>query len=326
MSKAEVARADQREVKIMSTVAGSSVPTPLNQPATAGVGKRRGVWIDAWRLLRKKPSFVVSLAVIAFLMLMAIAPALFTSGDPNHGVLAKSLQPPSAESWFGYDVNGRSVWTRIVYGTRASLTVGFACTVGTTLLGGLLGAIAAYKGGVVDTVISRIADMLLGIPFILGAIIVLSTMTDFNSSTWKIETIIIVTIIVFGWPTIARVLRSTVLTARSADYTLAGHVLGLSSSRILVRHILPNAIAPVIVLSTMRVSGYIATEASLSYLGLGLHAPAVSWGQMVSDGQPYLRTSAYVLLYPSLFLALTILAFVLAGEALRKAIDPTNRR
>ena len=138
--------------------------------------------------------------------------------------------------------------------------------------------------------------MLLGIPFALAAIIVLSTLTTFDTANWQVEIILIVTIVVFGWPSIARVLRSTVLVTRNADYVVAGQALGLSGSRVLFRHILPNAVSPILVLSTMRVGGYIATEASLSYLGLGLHPPAVSWGQMVSDGQPYL---AHRLLRPA---------------------------
>ena len=288
--------------------------------------RARGVWIDAWRVLRSKPLFVISIGVILILTVMAIAPSWFASGDPNQGSLSNSLQGPSAEGWFGYDVNGRNVYTRVVYGARASLTVGFACTLGTTLIGIVLGSVAAYSSGLVDSVISRIGDMLLGIPFALAGIIVLSTLTTFDTPNWQVETILILTIIIFGWPSIARVLRSTVLVTRNADYVVAGKALGLSGSRVLFRHILPNAISPILVLSTMRVGGYIATEASLSYLGLGLHPPAVSWGQMVSDGQPYLRTGFHVLLFPSIFLAITILAFVLAGEALREALDPTNRR
>lgn len=294
--------------------------------AEAADDRSHGVWIDAWRTLRRKPMFLISVGVIFVLALMAFFPEWFASGDPNKGVLAHSLQGPSAEGWFGFDVNGRNVYTRVVYGARASLTVGFACTVGTTLIGILLGAVAAYTGGFIDTVISRIADMLLGIPFALAAIIVLSTLTTFRTPNWQVEIILILTIIIFGWPSIARVLRATVLTTRNADYVIAGQALGLSGTRVLFRHILPNAVSPILVLSTMRVGGYIATEASLSYLGLGLRPPAVSWGQMVSDGQAYLRTAFHVLLFPSIFLAITILAFVLAGEALREALNPANRK
>lgn len=294
--------------------------------AEANDTRSHGVWIDAWRILRRKPLFLISVGVILLLTVMAIAPSLFASGDPNRGVLAHSLHGPSAAGWFGFDVNGRNIYTRVVYGARASLTVGFVCTAGTALIGITLGSIAAYSGGFVDSVISRIGDMLLGIPFALAAIIVLSTLTTFNTANWHVEVILILTIIVFGWPSIARVLRSTVLVTRNADYVVAGKALGLSGTRVLFRHILPNAVSPILVLSTMRVGGYIATEAALSYLGLGLHPPAVSWGQMVSDGQAYLRTGFHILLFPSIFLAITILAFVLAGEALREALDPANRR
>lgn len=305
----------------------SETAAPI-EPATSDADDHRahGVWIDAWRRLRRKPMFLASAAVIGLLAVMAIWPSLFASGDPNHGVLANSLKPPSGSAWFGYDVNGRNVWTRVVYGTRASLTVGFACTIGTTLVGCVLGAIAAYAGGLVDTVISRLADMLLGIPFALAAIIVLSTLTTYSTPNWRVEWIIIGTIVLFGWPSIARVLRAVVLSARGADYVKAAQMLGLPSRRIIARHIIPNAVSPILVLSTMRVGGYIATEASLSYLGLGLRPPAVSWGQMVSDGQPYLRTAFYLLLFPSIFLAVTILAFVLAGEAIREALDPGQER
>lgn len=294
--------------------------------AEAADDRSHGVWIDAWRTLRRKPMFLISVSVIFLLALVALFPGWFASGDPNKGVLLHSLDGPSTAGWFGFDVNGRNVYTRVVYGARASLVVGFACTVGTTLIGILLGAVAAYSGGFVDTLISRIADMLLGIPFALAAIIVLSTLTTFSTPNWQVEIILILTIVGFGWPSIARVLRATVLTTRNADYVIAGQALGLSGVRVLFRHILPNAVSPILVLSTMRVGGYIATEASLSYLGLGLRPPAVSWGQMVSDGQAYLRTAFHVLLFPSIFLAITILAFVLAGEALREALNPANRK
>jgi oligopeptide transport system permease protein len=310
-----------------------SDPAPDSPPAIGSLAESEaadnrphGVWIDAWRVLRRKPIFVISVVIIVVLAVMAIAPSLFASGDPNKGVLAHSLHGPSASAWFGYDVNGRNVWTRVVYGARASLIVGFTCTLGTSLIGVVLGAVAAYAGGIVDTIISRIADMLLGIPFALAAIIVLSSLTRFTTPNWQVEIILILTIIGFGWPSISRVLRATVLSTRHADYVIAGQALGLSGTRVLFRHILPNAISPILVLSTMRVGGYIATEASLSYLGLGLRPPAVSWGQMVSDGQPYLRSGFHVLLFPSIFLAITILAFVLAGEALREALNPTTRR
>ena len=310
----------------MASEVAHTEPEVLSRADTeANDSRSHGVWIDAWRILRRKPLFLISVGVIAILTVMAIAPGLFASGDPNRGVLSHSLQGPSAAGWFGFDVNGRNVYTRVVYGARASLTVGFACTVGTGLIGIVLGSVAAYSGGFIDSVISRIGDMLLGIPFALAAIIVLSTLTSFDTPNWQVEIILIVTIIVFGWPSIARVLRSTVLVTRNADYVIAGQALGLSGTRVLFRHILPNAVSPILVLSTMRVGGYIATEASLSYLGLGLRPPAVSWGQMVSDGQAYLRTGFHVLLFPSIFLAITILAFVLAGEALREALNPANR-
>ena len=311
----------------------SEVPAPEHPRSTVSRAeaestdsRSHGIWIDAWRILRRKPLFLVSVGVIALLALMAVWPSLFASGDPNRGVLIHSLEGPSSHAWFGYDVNGRNVYTRVVYGARASLTVGFACTLGTSLIGIFLGAIAAYTGGFVDTVISRVGDMLLGIPFALAAIIVLSTLTSFDTPNWRVEIILILTIVIFGWPSIARVLRSTVLITRTADYVVAGQALGLSGTRVLFRHILPNAVSPILVLSTMRVGGYIATEASLSYLGLGLRPPAVSWGQMVSDGQAYLRSGFHVLLFPSIFLAITILAFVLAGEALREALNPANRK
>ena len=129
--------------------------------------RSHGVWIDAWRILRRKPLFLISVGVIVILAVMAFFPSLFASGDPNRGVLSRSLQGPSAAGWFGFDVNGRNVYTRVVYGARASLTVGFACTLGTSLIGIFLGAVAAYSGGFLDTVISRVGDMLLGIPFAL---------------------------------------------------------------------------------------------------------------------------------------------------------------
>ena len=282
----------------------------------------RGVWMDVVRKLRRKPIFLIAVSVIVLLTLMAIFPALFATGTPTRECCRRASSLPSSSAWFGYDINGRNVYTRVVYGARASLVVGFACTVGTTLIGVVLGAVSAYSGGWVDSLISRVGDVLLGIPFVLAAIMVLVTLTTYQTPNAQVELIVILTIVLFGWPSLARVLRSTVLTTRNSDYVLAARVLGLPGHRVLFRHVLPNAVAPLLVLSTMRVGGYIAMEAALAYLGIGLKAPAVSWGLMVSDGQPSMRDGFHVLLFPSIFLAVTILAFVMAGEALREAINP----
>ncbi|MDQ1657173.1 MAG: oligopeptide transport system permease protein, partial [Cryptosporangiaceae bacterium] len=232
--------------------------------------------------------------------------------------------PPSADAWFGRDRQGFDVYARAIYGTRISLIVGILATLGTTLVGGFVGILTGYYGGWLDSVLSRVGDLFLGLPFILGAVVLLSAFAGprKDPSTVTIVGLVVGALILFGWPPFARIMRSSVISAKQADYVQAARALGAGSGRIIFRHLLPNCLAPTIVYAMISLGAYIGAEATLSYLGIGLRYPVVSWGVMISDAQPFLQTAPYILLFPSLFLSITVLSFVMLGDAVREALDP----
>ncbi|MFE9635509.1 ABC transporter permease [Streptomyces sp. NPDC006463] len=287
--------------------------------------KARSLWGDAWADLRRNPYFIVSSVLIFLLLMIAAFPSLFTSADPTKGDLVHHfLTKPELGSigspdWLGWDGQGRSVYARLIYGTRASIIVSLAVTAIVTIVGGITGMIAGYFGGITDTIISGITNIFFGIPFLLGAMVVLQAFTD--RTVWTV----VFALAFLGWTQINRVMRGAVITVKQADYVHAAKALGAGTTRILMRHILPNAMAPVIVVSTIALGGYIAAEATLSYLGLGLASPTISWGVDISAGAAQIRVAEHILLYPSIMLSLTVLAFIMLGEAVRNALDPKLR-
>ncbi|WP_306328582.1 ABC transporter permease [Streptomyces venezuelae] len=293
--------------------------TPVKQE------KARSLWGDAWVDLRRNPYFIVASVLIFFLLLIAAFPGLFTSASPTKGDLVKhflgkpELGSIGSEGWLGYDGQGRSVYARLIYGTRASIIVGVCVTAIVTLVGGVMGMLAGYFGGWIDAVLSRVTDIFFGIPFLLGAMVVLQSFVD--RTVW----VVVFALAFLGWTQMARVMRGAVITVKHADYVHAAKALGAGTTRILFRHILPNAMAPVIVVATIALGGYISAEATLSYLGLGLAAPTVSWGVDISTGVDQIRVAQHILLWPSIMLSITVLAFIMLGEAVRNALDPKLR-
>ncbi len=283
------------------------------------VGKPASLWSDAWKELRTSPMFVVSALLILVFIVMAIAPSLFTSVDPEACNLRHSLELPSAEHWFGYDLQGCDYLARTVYGTRVSISIGVIVTVFAVLIALVLGSLAGYYGGIMDTIIARITDIWFAIPTILGGIVILSLLQ--RRGLWQVSLVLVL----LGWPTMLRLLRSAVLSAKEQDYVDAARALGASDFRIIVRHILPNAIAPVIVYATITVGVVISAEAALSFLGVGLQLPAISWGLMISGAQTRILNSPHLLLFPGAFLSMTVFSFILMGDALRDALDPKLR-
>ncbi|MFI6443239.1 ABC transporter permease [Kitasatospora sp. NPDC050543] len=285
----------------------------------------RSLWGDAWRDLRRRPIFLLSAVLIVLLVVVSIFPWAFTDADPRKADLVHDyLKRPDwtdffGAGWFGYDGQGRSIYARVVYGARASVTVGICVTAAVTLLGGLTGMVAGYFGGAVDAVLSRIIDIFFGIPLLLGALVLLNAFTI--RTVWTV----VVALAVLGWTQIARVMRGSVLTIKQADFVVAGRALGAGTGRLMLRHILPNAVAPVIVVATIALGGYIATEATLSFLGIGLQAPTISWGIDISSAQKVIRTAPYVMFFPAAALSVTVLAFIMLGDAVRDALDPKLR-
>jgi oligopeptide transport system permease protein len=271
--------------------------------------------------------FIVSAALILIFFSMAIVPGLFTRTDPLANELSFSRQSPSAQAWFGYDVQGRDIYARTVYGARASIVVGVLAALGTVLLGSVIGIIAGYYGRITDALLSRFGEIFLGLPFFLGAIVILTTFNPpgSNSGEVKIMLLVIVTLIALSWPISMRIMRSAVIAAKEADYVVAARALGAGTGRIVLRHLLPNTLAPVLVYATLTVGVFIGAEATLSYLGIGLTPPVISWGVAISDARNYIRVSPHLLLFPASFLTTTVLAFVLLGEAVREALDPKLR-
>ncbi|SFS54945.1 ABC transporter permease [Saccharopolyspora flava] len=289
--------------------------------------KPRGLWSDAWRDLRRRPLFLIASVLILALLIIAAFPQLFTHVDPNFQDLTKARDTPSADAWFGYDNLGRDLYARTIIGARASILVGLAATLLTVLLGGFIGIIAGYFGGVVDTLISRFSEIFMGLPFVLGAIVILTTMNaevKIPSGT-RIVTQVVLTIGVLSWPVSMRIMRSATIAAKQQDYVKAARALGASSGRIIFRHVLPNTLAPVMVYATIALGGFIGAEATLSFLGIGLREPVVSWGVMIADSRNYIQSAPHLLFFPAGFLVLTVLAFVMLGDAVRDALDPKQK-
>lgn len=286
----------------------------------------RSLAADAWHDLRRSPLFLVSVALIAVLLVLTAVPQLFTSVDPSAGDLARSRQAPSAQAWFGYDLLGRDVFARTIHGTRVSIIVGVLATTFTVLVGGSMGLLAGFYGGWVDGVLSRVADVFFGLPFVLGAIVILSTFREtVGGGPVGITALVVLTMSALSWPVTMRIMRSAAIAARNQDYVRAARGLGASASRVIWRHMLPNCLAPVLVYATIALGAFIGTEATLSFLGIGLRDPVVSWGVMISEARDYLRVAPFLLLFPAAFLAVTVLAFVMLGDAVREAIDPKGR-
>jgi oligopeptide transport system permease protein len=286
----------------------------------------RSLGRDAWEDLRGNPVVLVSAILIVGFVLMAAFPGLFTHTDPRLCDLENSRKPPSGHAWFGYDLQGCDVYARTVYGARASILVGVLTTVAVATIGGLLGMFAGFYGGAVDAVISRVADVFFGIPFLLGAIIVLTAFPSGNAHNfWLPVAKVVLALALLGWPSLARIMRAVTLQVKESDYVAAARALGASTPRILRVHVLPNAIQPVIVYSTILLGAFIGAEASLSFLGIGLAPPAISWGIDISNAQNIVRTSPHVLLFPAAFLSVAVLAFIMLGDAVRDALDPKQR-
>ncbi|PZF88463.1 ABC transporter permease [Micromonospora deserti] len=285
--------------------------------------KPRSLAGDAWRDLRRNPIFWISLALVVLVAAMAAFPGLFTANDPRDCLLSRQHAGPSGGALFGYDFQGCDTYSRAVHGARASLLVGALSALLTGLIALTVGMLAGYFGRWVDAVLSRVIDIVLGIPLLLAAIVLLKRVNS-DSATVRIGAVIFV-LAVLGWTTGARVVRSSVITAKEQDYVAAARMLGAGNGRIMLRHILPNALAPAIVVLTIALGSFIAAEATLSFLGIGLKAPTTSWGIDIDAGRVHMRESATPLVVPSTFLALTVLAFIMLGDAVRDAFDPKLR-
>jgi peptide/nickel transport system permease protein len=307
----------QDTVKMPIDSAGVAPELPVEE----ATGRGRTLRADAWRRLRKNRLALVALGWIVFIVLIATTAGLWVPrvlGDPmaidTTTVAQRSLKPPSAEHPFGTDKLGRDICSRVIYGARISLLVAVLAVAMMVILGLVLGAIAGYYGGWWDAVLMRTADIFYAFPYVLFAIVLLALLGPGLIN-------ICITIGILGWPSIARVFRSSVLSVKENEYVDAARAMGASTRRILFRHVTPNAIAPIIVYATMGVGAAILTEAALSFLGMGVPLGQPSWGGMLNEARSYMITAPWIMVFPGLAILTTVLAFVLLGDGLRDAFD-----
>lgn len=307
------------EASTIAVGAETSAPAP-------GQDEARSLASDAWRSLKKNPIFWVSMLLIVAFLLMAVWPSLFTNVDPAEAVLKEARERPNGSAWFGRDLQGYDIYSRTIYGARASILVGVFASIATVLIGGAMGVIAGYYGGWLDALVSRVTDIFFAIPLLLGGILFMATFpNDVDSPYLLVVGKVVLVLSIFGWPGLARLMRSSVLQVKPNDYVQAARALGATPWRIIRAHVLPNALAPMIVVATINLGVFISVEATLSFLGIGLTPPAISWGVAISDAIVALRTTPHILLFPSLFLSLAVLAFIMLGDAVRDAFDPKSR-
>ncbi len=293
------------------------------------VGKPRSLWTDAWDDLKHSKIFWIGLVLVTLVVVMALVPALFMifspNKDPRYCDLAFSRQPPSSSAWFGYDTQGCDVYARTIYGARPSIMVGVLTTIFAVAVGGAMGIIGGYFGGWRDSVTSRVTEIFFAIPLLLGGVLVLTSFP--SGATTELASVmkVVLALGILAWTGITRIMRSSVIQVKNADFVQAAKALGAPSGRVIRSHILPNSLAPVIVVSVISLGGYIAAEATLSFLGIGLQPPAISWGIAISDAARYVRVAPHMLFFPAVFLSITVLAFIMLGDAVRDALDPKLR-
>jgi ABC-type dipeptide/oligopeptide/nickel transport system permease subunit len=276
---------------------------------------RSSLYKDAWRRLKKNKLAMIGLGIIIFLIIIAIFAPLVSPYNPIGRVKEESSLSPSMAHLFGTDLLGRDIFSRVIYGSRISLEVGVIAVGISVTIGLFFGAIAGYFGNVPDVLIMRVADIFFAFPYILGAIAI---MTILGPGIMNI----FIAIGILGWASFARIFRGSILSIKNKEYIEAARALGASNFRIIIKHIFPNAFAPIIVYATMNVGSAILVEAALSFLGLGVQPPTPAWGKMLSESLNYIDIAPWMMFFPGIAIVITVLGFVLLGDGLRDAFDP----
>jgi len=276
---------------------------------------RSSLYKDAWRRLRRNKLAMLGLAIVIILILIALLAPLIAPYDPIARIKKDSSLSPSKAYFFGTDLLGRDIFSRVIYGSRISIEVGIVAVGISVVIGLFFGALSGYFGGVSDAVIMRIADIFFAFPYILGAIAIMTVLGPGIVN-------IFIAIGILGWASFARIFRSSILSIKNKEYIEAARALGANNYRIITKHIFPNSMAPIIVFATMNVGVAIIVEAALSFLGLGVQPPTPSWGKMLAESLDYIDIAPWMMLFPGLAIVITVLGFVLLGDGLRDAFDP----
>ena len=276
---------------------------------------KTGFWRDAWRRLRKNKSAMLGLIILVLLILCAVFADFIAPHPYDLQDYAHTFESPSAEHLFGTDNFGRDILSRVIHGARISLVVGFSSIITAIIVGGLLGAISGYYGGRLDNILMRAMDILMSIPGMLMAISLAAAMGPGLTN-------MVIAIAIADIPGYARVVRSSVLTIKDQEYIEAAQSIGASDARIILKHIIPNCIAPIIVQATLGMAGAILSASSLSFLGLGIQPPTPEWGSMLSAARQYIMNYPHICIFPGLAIMITIFALNMLGDGLRDALDP----
>lgn len=277
--------------------------------------KAVGPWLEGWRSFKKSKVSLVGAGIVIFFIILAVIGPFIAPQGINEQDLTKRLLAPSADHWFGTDDFGRDIFSRIIHGARISLWVGFFSVILSVIIGSLLGIIAGYYGKWIDTIISRIFDIMLAFPSMLLAIAVVSVLGPSLQNA-------LIAIAIINVPNFGRLIRSKVLSVKEEEYIVAAKAIGMRDARILFSHILPNSITPIIVQGTLAIATAIIEAAALGFLGLGAQAPAPEWGKMLADARKFLLNAPWTMIFPGLAIMLTVLGFNLMGDGLRDALDP----
>ena len=296
----------------------SEAQMPTGEPG--GPAKRRAssYWAVSWNIFKKNKLGMFCLVVVVLLALVAIFAPLLAPYDPDAQELTNMLQPPSAAHLFGTDEYGRDILSRVIYGCRVSLSVGVVSQAIALVIGFLAGVCAGYFGGKVDAVISFVIQVFSSFPFLLFAIVVMYALGQGLVNLYVVLGLL-------GWASTARLIRGDVMRLKGSEYIQSCILSGGKSWRIIMRHLLPNCVSTLIVTTTLGIPSAIMSEASLSFLGLGVMPPMSSWGQMIDAAQPYIQSSTYYSVIPGIAIIVTVMAFNLLGDALRDALDPKMR-
>ncbi|WP_090634891.1 nickel transporter permease [Neobacillus massiliamazoniensis] len=276
-------------------------------------------WKEAWLAFYKNRLALAGLGIVVLFIFIAIIAPWIAPYSYKEQILTERMQPPSSKHWFGTDDFGRDIFTRILYGARISLWVGFFSVLGSVVIGTVLGIVAGYYGRWVDAIISRIFDIMLAFPSILLAIAVVSILGPSLQNA-------LIAIAVINIPNFGRLVRSRVLSVKQEEFIMAARAVGMKDARILFHHILPNSISPVIVQATLAIATAIIEAAALGFLGLGAQPPSPEWGKMLADSKQYLVQAPWTLLFPGIAIMLTVLGFNLMGDGLRDALDPKMKQ